>query len=129
MVVEDRQITPLHFHGRKIEDIINPWDGFLHIQLFKATFDEGLNKVKEVSYSIDGVRQNVKAGGVVQFAPGESITLECWYHKFWVEGWVLAGEVSLVNDDNGDNHLHEAPGRLPTSQEDVISHHLLCTDY
>jgi D-lyxose ketol-isomerase len=130
MVVEDGQITPMHFHWKKMEDIINRGGGHLLLQLFNATPDEDTERKKDVSVAIDGVRHTVEAGGIVRLAPGESITLEqhC-YHKFWGEGRVLIGEVSLVNDDHSDNRFHEALGRFPTIEEDLPPLHLLCTDY
>jgi D-lyxose ketol-isomerase len=130
MVVEDGQITPMHFHWKKMEDIINRGGGQLLIQLFNATSDEDMDTKKDVSVSLDGVRHVVKAGEVVRLAPGESITLEQYcYHKFWGEGRVLIGEVSLVNDDHSDNRFHEPLGRFPTIEEDAPSLHLLCNDY
>lgn len=130
MIAEDGQITPMHFHWKKMEDIINRGGGNLLIQLFNATFDEDMDTTKNVSVAIDGVRHNVEAGETIRLAPGESITLEqrC-YHKFWGEGRVLIGEVSLVNDDNRDNRFHEPIGRFPTIEEDVPPLHLLSSDY
>jgi D-lyxose ketol-isomerase len=130
MIVEDGQITPMHFHWKKMEDIINRGGGHLIIQLFNATSDDSLDTTKDVSVSIDGVRQNVKAGGVVRLSPGESISLEqrC-FHKFWAEERVLVGEVSLVNDDNSDNRFYETLGRFPTIEEDASPLYLLSTDY
>ena len=48
------------------------------------------------SANIDGVKRQVKAGGVVSLGPGESITLTPrLYHEFWgAEERVLVGEVS-----------------------------------
>jgi D-lyxose ketol-isomerase len=130
MTVENGQITPMHFHWKKMEDIINRGGGHLLIQLFNSTPDESMDTIKDVLVAIDGVRRSIKAGGVVRLAPGESITLEqgC-YHKFWAEGRALIGEVSLVNDDHSDNRFHEPLGRFPTIEEDVLPLHLLCTDY
>ncbi len=64
-------------------------------------------------------------------SPGESITLPTLlYHKFWgVEGRVLVGEVSLVNDDKTDNRFYEPVGRFPTIEEDEPPLHLLVNDY
>jgi D-lyxose ketol-isomerase len=96
-------------------------------QLCNATPDEVTSN--DVSL-YDGVRHNLKAGEIVRLAPGESITLEprC-YHKFWGEGRVLIGEISLVNDDHNDNRFFEPIGRFPTIEEDVPALHLLCNDY
>ena len=72
----------------------------------------------------------LQPGETVRLAPGESICLEqrC-YHKFWGQGRVLVGEVSLVNDDQQDNRFYEPIGRFPEIEEDVPPLHLLCNDY
>jgi D-lyxose ketol-isomerase len=130
MVVGVDQVTPLHFHWLKMEDIINRGGGNLVVRLYNATEDEGLAET-DVTVSIDGVRRTVPAGGTVTLGAGESITLEphC-YHAFWgAEGTVLAGEVSRVNDDNTDNRFYDAAGRFPVIEEDEPPLHLLVNDY
>jgi D-lyxose ketol-isomerase len=130
MIVEDGQVTPLHFHWRKMEDIINRGGGELLIQLYDATPDEQLDEKNEVHVSMDGLRRTLKAGEMVRLAPGESISLEprC-YHRFWGQGRILVGEVSLVNDDQQDNRFYEPVGRFPEIDEDVPPLYLLCNDY
>ena len=130
MVVGVDQFTPMHFHWRKMEDIINRGGGKLMIQLYNATEDGDLADT-DVTVSMDGVRRILKAGEIVALSPGESITLVpgC-YHKFWgAESRVLIGEVSLVNDDHADNRFHEPTGRFPEIEEDEPPLYLLCTDY
>jgi D-lyxose ketol-isomerase len=124
------QVTPLHFHWSKTEDIINRGGGTLVMQLYNATLDERLADT-EVVVSVDGAERTLNAGGLVTLNPGESITLmDHVYHKFWAaEGRVLAGEVSLVNDDARDNRFYEPVGRFPTIEEDEPPLYLLCTDY
>jgi D-lyxose ketol-isomerase len=130
MVVDVDQVTPMHFHWGKMEDIINRGGGNLVIQLYNSTPDDGLAD-SEVSVSMDGVTRLVKAGGIVTLSPGESITLPTrLYHKFWGEGSrVLVGEVSVVNDDDRDNRFYQAAGRFPSIEEDELPLYLLCTDY
>ncbi len=130
MIVGVDQITPMHFHWNKVEDIINRGGGKLVIQLFNASDQDGLAD-STVTASLDGVTRQVKAGDVVRLAPGESITLPPrLYHKFWgAEERVLVGEVSLVNDDQNDNRFHETIGRFPDIEEDEEPLHLLTTDY
>jgi D-lyxose ketol-isomerase len=130
MVVEDSQITPMHFHWNKMEDIINRGGGDLLIQLYQATTEEQLDEEKAVSVSIDGRRLTVEPGATLRLTPGESISLEprC-YHTFWGQGCVLVGEVSLVNDDQRDNRFYEPVGRFPDIEEDVPPLYLLCNDY
>jgi D-lyxose ketol-isomerase len=120
----------MHFHWNKMEDIINRGGGDLLIQLYQATEDEQLDGNNPVNVSIDGLRRTLGPGDTVRLAPGESICLEqrC-YHKFWGEGRVLVGEVSLVNDDQKDNRFYEQTGRFPEIEEDVPPLYLLCTDY
>ena len=130
MVVADGQVTPLHFHWSKMEDIINRGGGRLQLRLYPAGEDEGLLRTGEVHFSVDGCRRCMPAGGVVTLLPGESITLEqkC-YHEFWGEGCVLVGEVSMVNDDHHDNRFFQPVGRFPTIEEDEAPLHLLVGDY
>jgi D-lyxose ketol-isomerase len=130
MVVGANQVTPMHFHWRKMEDIINRGGGKLMIQLYNATEDGDLADT-DVTVSMDGVKRILKAGEIVALSPGESITLVpgC-YHKFWgAESRALIGEVSLVNDDYVDNRFHEPTGRFPEIEEDEPPLYLLCTDY
>jgi len=130
MIVGVDQVTPLHFHWNKTEDIINRGGGKLMIQLYNATQHEQLADT-DVVVSVDGVERTLNVGGIVALNPGESITLpDHVYHKFWAtEGRVLAGEVSLVNDDAKDNRFYEPIGRFPAIEEDEPPLYLLCTDY
>lgn len=130
LVVEVDQITPLHFHWRKTEDIINRGGGQLAIQLYNSTAEDGLADTP-VTVSLDGVQRTLPAGSTVVLTPGESITLPTrLYHAFWAEGSrALVGEVSLVNDDNTDNRFYQPVGRFPTIDEDEPPLYLLCTDY
>ena len=129
-LIEETQICPMHFHWRKMEDIINRGGGTLMIQLYNATEDEEMADT-DVVVSTDGERRVVAAGGVIRLGPGESITLPPrGYHKFWAEGGrVLAGEVSLVNDDHTDNRFYEPAGRFPEIEEDEPPLYLLVNDY
>jgi D-lyxose ketol-isomerase len=130
MIVEDRQVTPMHFHWSKMEDIINRGGGALAIQLYHATLEEELDEESAVQVSLDGVQRTFPAGAILRLQPGESISLpQRLYHKFWGEGRVLVGEVSLVNDDTRDNRFLEPLGRFPAIEEDEAPLYLLCSDY
>jgi D-lyxose ketol-isomerase len=130
MIVDIGQMTPMHFHWTKTEDIINRGGGTLVIQLYNSTPAEQLADT-EVHVSLDGVETTVKAGGTVALQPGESVALPAYlYHKFWAEeGRVLMGEVSTVNDDHADNRFHQPTGRFPDIEEDVEPLYLLVNDY
>ena len=130
MIVGVDQVTPMHFHWNKSEDIINRGGGELIIQLHNSTPNEDLADT-DVTVSMDGVTRVVKAGDTVALSPGESITLPTrLYHKFWGAGSrVLVGEVSMVNDDRTDNRFYEPTGRFPEVEEDEPPLYLLCSDY
>lgn len=130
LIVGVDQVTPMHFHWVKMEDIINRGGGRLAIQLYNSTPDSLLADT-DVSVSLDGVMRTVRAGDVVVLRPGESITLPPGlYHKFWGEQErVLVGEVSMVNDDHADNRFYEPMGRFPDIEEDEPPIHLLVGDY
>jgi D-lyxose ketol-isomerase len=131
MVVGEGQLTPMHFHWTKVEDIINRGGAPLAIQLFNSTPNGELDEANPVAVSMDGVRHVFPPGHTALLGPGESITLETgMYHKFWGEGGaVLIGEVSMVNDDDQDNRFHEKTGRFPTIEEDEELLYLLVKDY
>ncbi len=131
MLISDvEQITPMHFHWSKSEDIINRGGGDLVVQVYNSTADEGLDD-SDVTVSIDGVTRTLSAGGAVTLSPGESIFLPSGlYHKFWGEKQkVLLGEVSTVNDDTRDNRFHEQIGRFPEIEEDEEPRYLLFSEY
>ena len=132
LIVEEEQITPMHFHWNKAEDIINRSGGNLIVQVYNATADDDLADT-DVTVSTDGVSRTVKAGDTIKLGLGESIFLPSrMYHKFWGEkgkGKLLVGEVSKVNDDNTDNRFHDPIGRFPTIEEDVDPLYLLFSEY
>jgi D-lyxose ketol-isomerase len=130
MLVQPQQITPMHFHWAKMEDIINRGGGELVLQLYRSTPDEELDKITPVHVSVDGIQRQIEPGGLVRLTPGESITLtRGLYHAFWAEkAPCVVGEVSMVNDDTRDNRFYERVGRFPTIEEDVSPLHLLCNE-
>ena len=132
LVIEEEQVTPMHFHWSKMEDIINRGGGVLVIKVYLATSKETLSD-EPVRVSTDGVVREVSAGTEIELHPGESITLPPYlYHAFWAKrgyGRVLSGEVSAVNDDEKDNRFLEPLGRFPAIVEDEPPRFLLCNEY
>ena len=130
LVVQDKQITPMHFHYHKMEDIINRGGADLMVQIYNATEDEQLADTPVKTY-VDGMRFEVEAGTVLKLKPGEGITIPTYqYHKFWAEGGTaLCVEVSKVNDDNTDNHFLTVPQRFPEIEEDEKPEYLLFSEY
>lgn len=129
LIINVNQHTPMHFHFRKTEDIINRGGGDLVIKLYNSSDDEKLADT-EVSVMTDGVIRAVPAGGILRLKPGESITLPPYiYHDFWAEGErVLSGEVSIVNDDNVDNRFLEPAARYLEVIEDEPPLYPLCNE-
>ncbi|MFX1394256.1 MAG: D-lyxose/D-mannose family sugar isomerase [Promethearchaeota archaeon] len=132
MIVEEGQITPMHHHFQKAEDIINRGGGILMIQLYNTTKDDELAD-SPVIVSIDGIKKTFEAGSIIELEPGDSITLTSdIYHKFWAKensGKLLIGEVSSVNDDRVDNKFLEEIGRFSDIEEDEEPLYLLYNDY
>lgn len=130
LIVDVNQKTPLHFHWKKSEDIINRGGGDLVVQLYNSTESAELDTT-DVYVRMDGIEQRVEAGGVKVLRPGDSITLvPGLYHAFWGERErVLVGEVSSVNDDKTDNRFYAPIGRFPEIEEDVPPTRLLVNDY
>lgn len=132
LIAEENQVTPMHCHHHKQEDIICRAGGNLVVQLYNRALDGRLDTT-DVTVSLDGVAHQVTAGHCFILHPGESIRLTPQlYHRFYGEpgtGPCIAGEVSTVNDDAGDNIFLEDLPRFPAIIEDAPRRHLLCTEY
>lgn len=130
MYVRPGQVTPMHYHTRKMEDIIVRAGANLIVELWLPDENGGLSD-RDVTVSMDGVRQTFPAGTRIALAPGQSITMaRGLYHSFFADGGpCVVGEVSMVNDDNTDNHFLEACGRFPPIEEDAESEFCLCFAY
>lgn len=132
MHVRDGQVTPLHFHRLKREDIINRGGGNLIVELWNADAG-GKTENTDVTVTLDGCRQTHAAGSRLRLSPGESICLPPGlYHSFWGErgfGDVLVGEVSSVNDDDHDNHFLDPIDRYNHIEEDEPAQLVLCNEY
>ena len=131
MISGENQISPMHRHNLKTEDIINKGGATLTLELFKADAEGNIDENAEVSVLTDGRCRKMAGGDLLKLKPGESVTLEpdTW-HAFWGEGGrVLIGEVSNVNDDRTDNIFREPIGRFAEIEEDEAPQHLLVSDY
>lgn len=131
MISRRDQLSPMHRHAIKAEDIINRGGGKLVLELFMSDAGGGIDGEAEVAVPVDGTLRALPAGGLLELDPGESVTLlpGVW-HAFWGEGGdVLIGEVSTVNDDLTDNIFRDPIGRFSAIEEDVPPAHLLVCDY
>ena len=131
IMCDSGQVSPMHFHGHKMEDIINRGGNDIHFTLYNATEDEQLADTPVKIFS-DGRCYTVPAGETVVLKPGQSLSLyPYYYHEFVIPegGPVLIGEVSMCNDDNTDNRFLNPLGRFPTIEEDEPPYRLLCNEY
>jgi len=130
MIALQGQVTPIHFHWTKTEDIINRGGGRLVMKLWQATGNDALSEAP-VTAQVDGITKTFPAGEPISFAPGESITLlPRMYHTFWAEDEAcIIGEVSRTNNDMTDNCFYEQVGRFPEIEENELPLHLLCNEY
>ncbi|WP_439105098.1 D-lyxose/D-mannose family sugar isomerase [Celeribacter marinus] len=131
LISKENQISPMHHHTFKTEDIINRGGASLVLELFTRAEDGSCHPTAPVEVLTDGRKRTLKAGEHLKLEPGESVTLEPWHwHAFWGEGGpVLIGEVSNVNDDRTDNIFREPIGRFAAIDEDTDPVHLLVSDY
>lgn len=131
MISRHNQVSPMHRHIVKTEDIINRGGATLALSLFNSDADGNIDPHSNVTIATDGVLRTQAAGDILRLYPGESVTLLPGnWHAFWGEdGDVLIGEVSTVNDDATDNIFREPIGRFSTIEEDEAPTHLLVNDY
>ena len=129
------QISPMHTHVLKAEDIIcRGVDGpntKLAVQLHGSDDSGRFAEDQGGTVLCDGVERAYEPGEVLLFEPGASVTLRPGdWHAFWGEGGdVLIGEVSTVNDDETDNVFRESIGRFSHIDEDEEPWRLLVSDY
>jgi hypothetical protein len=131
LISRQDQLSPMHTHVIKAEDIINRGGATLVIELFGSDDQGRFAEDKGGTVFCDGIRRDFAPGEKLKLARGESVTLMPGdWHAFWGEGGdVLIGEVSTVNDDETDNVFREPIGRFAQVDEDVTPTHLLVSDY
>ena len=128
----ENQNIPLHFHWKKMEDIIVRGGGNIIVEAFNSVSDDEVNH-EPVQLCVDGIKRTVDAGSKLVLHPGESVCMEqCVFHRFYVEpggGISLIGEVSQVSDERSDNNFYVETPRFPDIEEDESPIHLLSNDY
>jgi D-lyxose ketol-isomerase len=131
MISRQDQVSPMHRHIVKAEDIINRGGAPLALRLYESDAEGHIDYGREVMVATDGVMRRQEPGEVLMLDPGESVTLMPGnWHEFWGEGGdVLIGEVSTVNNDLTDNVFAEPIGRFAEIEEDEDPLHLLVSDY
>jgi D-lyxose ketol-isomerase len=131
LISRQDQLSPMHTHVLKAEDIINRGGATLVVELFGSDDQGRFADDKGGTVYCDGIRRDYAPGERLRLAPGESVTLMPGdWHAFWGDGGdVLIGEVSTVNDDETDNIFREPIGRFANIDEDEAPTHLLVSDY
>ncbi len=131
LISKENQLSPMHTHVIKAEDIINRGGATLVVELFGSDSDGNFDAKAGGTVWCDGLKRDFAPGEKLRLSPGESVTLMPGdWHAFWGEGGdVLIGEVSTVNDDETDNIFREPIGRFAEIEEDVAPTHLLVSDY
>ncbi|MCB5409274.1 D-lyxose/D-mannose family sugar isomerase [Pseudogemmobacter faecipullorum] len=131
LISRQDQISPMHTHFLKAEDIINRGGATLVVELYGSDDKGGFAEDRGGLVRCDGIDRPYGPGERLKLAPGESVTLMPGdWHAFWGEGGdVLIGEVSTVNDDLTDNIYRLPIGRFAEIEEDVAPTHLLVSDY
>lgn len=131
LISKQDQLSPMHTHMIKAEDIINRGGATLVIELYGSDPQGAFDETAGGTVWCDGLRRDYSAGDKLRLAPGESVTLMPGdWHGFWGEGGdVLIGEVSTVNDDETDNIFRAPIGRFADIEEDEAPLHLLVSDY
>ena len=131
LISRQDQLSPMHTHVIKAEDIINRGGATLVVELFGSDAEGRFAEDQGGTVYCDGLRRDFTPGEKLRLAPGESVTLMPGdWHAFWGDGGdVLIGEVSTVNDDNTDNVFREPIGRFSDIEEDEAPRHLLVSDY
>lgn len=113
------QITPVHAHARKKEDIICRW-GRLALRLWPS-HPQQCSTTRDFEIKVNGEMRSHLSGSDLTLEAGERITLTPRvYHAFWPRSEeCIMGEVSTANDDAGDNYFIDPNiGRFPGIEED-----------
>lgn len=131
LISKQDQLSPMHTHRIKAEDIINRGGATLVVELYGSGDGGAFDDAAGGTVWCDGLRRDFAAGDKLRLLPGESVTLMPGdWHAFWGEGGdVLIGEVSTVNDDETDNVFRDPIGRFAQIEEDAAPLHLLVSDY
>ena len=131
LISRQDQLSPMHTHVIKAEDIINRGGATLVVELYGSDDAGAFARDRGGRVRCDGIDRAYRPGEKLRLAPGESVTLMPGdWHAFWGEGGdVLIGEVSTVNDDVTDNIFVEPIGRFAEVEEDEAPAHLLVSDY
>jgi len=94
LISRQDQLSPMHTHVIKAEDIINRGGATLVVELFGSDDAGNFAEDRGGQVMCDGILRDYAPGEKLSFAPGECVTLRPGdWHAFWGEGGdVLIGE-------------------------------------
>lgn len=85
MYARKGQVTPMHTHKRKKEDIIRR-TGELALELWSGHPDQSKKKGSEFTIQVNGEQRSFASGHTLRLRAGERVTLTPGiYHAFWPE--------------------------------------------
>jgi D-lyxose ketol-isomerase len=130
--IEEEQAAPVHFHRRKMEDIICRFGGNIIVQLYKADQDGRISQ-DSFDMSLNGCRTRFAPGQMCRLTPGQSVFIPPGIiHKFWSEkgtGLTVSGEIGSICDDINDNVFLTPCSRFADIEADQEPAYLLCNEY
>jgi D-lyxose ketol-isomerase len=115
------QVTPLHCHRQKQEDIICRVGTFAIRLVPNGPEGQPGHGEGQVRVLVNGQERVFPAGETIYIRQGERITLfPGTYHDFWpISEYAIIGEVSTANDDSCDNFFENPDvGRYEAIDED-----------
>ena len=126
-----QQVMPMHCHLERMQDIINRGGGDVVVQVQMADATGRPDDKNRVPVSVNGIIYNLKPGGLVRLAPGDSITLRPGiYHKYWAErAGALVGVVGSSASNPPDCRYLEDLAWETEIEDDEPPVHLLSHEY
>ena len=75
LISKQDQLSPMHTHVLKAEDIINRGGATLVVELFGSDAEGNFDETRGGTVYCDGIKREFTAGEKLHLAPGESVTL------------------------------------------------------
>jgi len=84
LISKQDQLSPMHTHVLKAEDIINRGGATLVVELYGSDADGNFDETAGGVVFCDGIKRDFAPGEKLKLAPGESVTLMPGdWHAFW----------------------------------------------
>jgi D-lyxose ketol-isomerase len=129
LILKDNQLSPMHRHIIKAEDIINRGGGDLVLEIHAPDPNGGVDRDNPMTVPSDACPVTLQPQEYVRLKPRQSVTLMpgIW-HAFRAErGDCLIGEVSTVNNDRTDIGFEKPIPRFSKVEKDSRAGFPSCT--